>query len=112
MHVEQLQEDWAARGIRFERQTGASLISVVFHDMWEDENKLFIGHAGVLFPVGETLYFIEKLAFQEPYQLTKFQDRTELNAYLMTKYNVDENQPTAVPFIIENDSLMEGYCCI
>lgn len=67
------------------------------------------GHTGILISHGEDLFFIEKLAFQEPYQLVIFKNRTELNDYLMTKYDVSENQPTAKPFIMENDRLMEGY---
>lgn len=110
VHAKQLQDDWAERGIVFKDTDRASLISVVMHDMWDDENNLFIGHVGVLLTSGEgELYFVEKLAFEEPYQLTKFKNRTQLNDYLMTKYDIDENQLTAPPFIMENDRLMEGY---
>ena len=38
-----------------------------------------------------------------------FQNRTELSDYLMEKYDVEEGQPTSIPFIMENDNLMEGY---
>ena len=68
--VKVLQEDWAARGIAF-ADSRASMISVVFHDKFSDEdNTLFIGHVGVLLPAEDgSLYFIEKVAFQEPYRL-------------------------------------------
>jgi hypothetical protein len=74
-----------------------------------DEDYLFIGHTGVLFEGEDGLYFVEKLAFQEPYQVCKFKNRTELSDYLMTKYDLSYDQPTAAPFIMENDQLMEGY---
>ena len=110
VHVENLRSDWKNRGIVFDNNPDVSLISVVFHDAWDGQSQLFIGHTGVLFQVSETeLYFVEKIAFQEPYQLTIFNNRTELNDYLMAKYDTGTGQPTAAPFIMENDELMEGY---
>ena len=109
-HVENLQRDWEERGIRFMENEHASLISVVFHEsLAEDDNYLFIGHIGILFEYEGKLFFVEKLAFQEPYQVTEFEDRNQLNDYLMTKYDLSFDQPTAAPFIMENDQLMDGY---
>ena len=89
----------------------AHLISVIFHDKFsDDENTLSVGHAGVLLPSEDgTLYFLEKVAFQEPYRLLKFQNRTELSDYLMEKYDTAWGQDTARPFIMENDALMDGF---
>ncbi|MBU5435623.1 DUF4300 family protein [Pseudoflavonifractor sp. MSJ-37] len=108
--VKALQEGWAARGITF-TASKASMISVVFHDKFSDEdNTLFIGHVGVLLPAEDgTLYFVEKVAFQEPYRLVKLQNRTELSDYLMEKYDTSWGQDTTPPFIMENDTLMDGY---
>jgi len=109
-HAEQLGKDWKERGIRFDENASVTLITVWFHEqVSENENYLFIGHTGVLLPHGEELFFIEKIAFQEPYQLTIFKNRIELNDYLMTKYDNSVGQPTARPFIMENDKLLEGY---
>lgn len=108
--VKALQGSWTARGIAF-ADSRASMISVVFHDKFSDEdNTLFIGHVGVLLPAEDgTLYFIEKVAFQEPYRLVKLQNRTELSDYLMEKYDTSWGQDTTHPFIMENDTLMDGY---
>ena len=108
--VKALQEGWAARGIAF-ADSKASMISVIFHDKFSDEdNTLFVGHVGVLLPAEDgTLYFIEKVAFQEPYRLVKLQNRTELSDYLMEKYDTSWGQDTTHPFIMENDTLMDGY---
>ena len=108
--VKAFQEGWATRGIVF-ADSRASMISVVFHDKFSDEdNTLFIGHVGVLLPAEDgTLYFIEKVAFQEPYRLVKLQNRTELSDYLMEKYDTSWGQDTTRPFIMENDTLMDGY---
>lgn len=86
------------------KDSPVSLISVYFDD---EEGFLFIGHVGVLISLGnQELLFIEKVAFQEPYQAIKFSNRQELNDYLMEKYDVSWGQETARPFIMENDQLM------
>lgn len=108
--VKALQEGWAARGITF-TDSKTSMISVIFHDKFSDEdNTLFVGHVGVLLPAEDgSLYFIEKVAFQEPYRLVKLQNRTELSDYLMEQYDTSWGQDTTRPFIMENDTLMDGY---
>ena len=94
------------RGISFE-DSSARLISVVLHDRFSDtDNTLFIGHVGVLLPAEDgSLYFIERLPFQEPYRLVKIQNRTELSDYLMEKYDTAWGQDTTRSFIMENDNL-------
>ena len=116
--VKALQAGWSERGISFE-DSSARLISVVLHDRFSDtDNTLFIGHVGVLLPAEDgSLYFIEKVAFQEPYRLVKIQNRTELlregkteiTDYLMEKYDTAWGQDTTRSFIMENDELMDGY---
>ena len=108
--VKALQAGWSERGISFE-DSSVRLISVVLHDRFSDtDNTLFIGHVGVLLPAEDgSLYFIEKVAFQEPYRLVKIQNRTELSDYLMEKYDTAWGQDTTRSFIMENDELMDGY---
>ena len=110
VQAETLRKGWAARGVTFS-DGGCSMISVVFHDRFsETENTLFIGHVGVLLPAGDDgLYFVEKVAFQEPYRLVKIQNRTELSDYLREKYDTAWGQDTTRSFIMENDELMDGY---
>ena len=107
VHLEKIRESWQERGISF-REGNASLISVFFHDQL-DGDRLWIGHTGILSELDGQLYFLEKLAFQEPYQLVRVGSRAELSDYLMTKYDVEFHQPTARPLILENDHLLEGY---
>ena len=112
-HLRVMQQAWKERGINFRYKndpTKASLISAVFHSqITPEENTLFVGHVGVLVPFDGKLLFIEKLAFQEPYQAIKFENRTQLSDYLMNRYDVEWEQPNAIPFIMENDVLMDGY---
>ena len=107
VHVQHIQENWEKRNISFE-DCSISLISVFFHDQI-DGDKLFVGHTGLLFEQEDGLYFLEKLAFQEPYQLVKLDSRGELSDYLMTKYDIEFNQTMAPPIVLENNHLIEGY---
>ena len=111
IHVENVKNVWKERGVTFDKNSKISMISVFFHFNDEpEENILFIGHVGVLVPENNgKLIFIEKLAFQQPYQVLKFNNRTELNDYLMNKYDTAWGQQTAKPFIMENDELLKGY---
>ena len=103
VHIQKLQADWQARGIRFRDNDRIHLITLWLHNQWSaEENELACGHAGVLIDNGDTLYFVEKLAFQEPYQVVKVASRQELNEYLMAKYDVSWGQDTAAPFVLEN----------
>ena len=110
-HVQTIQEEWASRGVTFRENERIRLITVFFHDKpSEEESLLFVGHAGVLLTAEDgTLYFVEKVAFQEPYRLLRFADRTALSDYLMGKYDTSWGQDTASPFIMENDKLMNGW---
>ncbi len=108
-HLEVVRKAWKKAGITFCENPYMSLISIFFHDQFsEDENELSIGHTGVLFDMGkEGLFFVEKRAFQEPYDVIRFDSRQELADYMLEKYDLGFNQPTARPFIMENDQLME-----
>ena len=111
IHVENVKNVWKERGVKFDKNSKVSMISVFFHFNDDpEENILFIGHVGILIPEDNgKLLFIEKLAFQQPYQVLKFNNRTELNDYLMNKYDTAWGQPVAKPFIMENDELLKGY---
>lgn len=102
-HVQVVQEYWKNKGLSF-KDSDISHIALFFH---EEEGFVFIGHVGILLPDSEgSLLFVEKVAFQEPYQLIRFKDRAELSDYLMEKYDLSWGQEVASPFIMENDQLM------
>lgn len=106
-HIEKIDKEWKDRSIGFKMNDGLSLISVFIHDDMDD--VLFVGHTGLLVEDEDRLVFIEKLSFDMPYQALKFNNRLELNDYLMNKYDVSYGQDFAKPFIFENDKLLEGY---
>lgn len=91
------------RGIQY-KKCKATLISVVMHSYFsKNEDYLFVGHTGVLLPDQKGYLFIEKLSFEAPYQAVKLRSKKQLKAYLMHMYDVDYQQPTAKPFIMENN---------
>lgn len=107
VHYANLVKTWKNCGVTFDKKGKASLITVVMHSaITEDESELYIGHAGVLVPQGKKLLFIEKLSFQSPYQVVRFNSRKELKNYLLKMYDVAKNQPTAAPFIMENNKML------
>lgn len=109
VHLNNVKNSLDTRDIEFIENDNVSLISVVFHDTIDDD-RLFVGHAGLLFTSKDNeLYFLEKISFQEPYQLCKIESRAALSDYLMAKYDVAVNQDEAAPFVLENNQLIEGY---
>lgn len=106
-HYEIFKKEWESRGVKFTKNNKASMVSVVFHSQIEKgKDSLFIGHVGIMLRAKDGVYFVEKVAFQEPYRLNKFKNKEELKKYLMEKYDVEYDQPTAKPFVLENDSLI------
>lgn len=102
-----VQAEWQRRGVQFRQNSPVSLICLFVHNQHSpEENELLLGHTGVLLDSGTELYFVEKLAFQAPYQVTRFSDRAALTAYLMEMYDTEWDQPTAKPFILENGILL------
>ena len=108
IHAENVLNAWADRGVSFDDQKKMTMINMFFHMQEGETNLLYVGHSGILLPTPDgELWFLEKLSFQEPYQLVCFQNRKQLRDYLMEKYDLDQGQPTAKPFILENDHLLK-----
>lgn len=102
-----IKNEFKERGIKFNNE-GVKVVSVYLNSIDEiDGNILFIGHTGLMYEDADKYYFIEKLSFQEPYQLLKFNNKKALYDYLMNKYNtkLDENSHDAI--ITENDNIFE-----
>ncbi len=106
IHIANIEKSLKDRQITFADNDKASMVSVWMYDDI-DEPKLFIGHIGVLLNTDKGFYFIEKLSFQEPYQVIRFNNKKEVNDYLMKKYDVDPSDERAKPVIFENGSPMQ-----
>ncbi len=111
IHLKTIKKYWKDNNVSF-NNLSASIITVWIHS--ELDNILFVGHTGILVPnkdsnKNDEFLFIEKISFEEPYQLLKFKNKVELNDYLMNKYDNWIPEKTARTFIMENDELLKGF---
>lgn len=98
-------KEFSERGIKFNNDK-IKVISVYLNSKDEiDGNILFVGHTGLMYENQGKYYFLEKLSFQEPYQLLKFNSKKEIYDYLMKKYNQDMGEGTHEAIITENDKV-------
>lgn len=98
-------KEFSERGIKFNNDK-IKVISVYLNSKDEiDGNILFIGHTGLMYENQGKFYFLEKLSFQEPYQLLKFNSKKEIHDYLMKKYNQDMGEGTHEAIVTENDKI-------
>lgn len=107
--IKKITEAFNKRGISF-ADSMARMINVWFHDKSDiDGNILFIGHTGILVPYQDKYMFIEKLSFNEPYQAVVVNSERELSDYLMEKYDIEYNQDTTRPFIMDGMKLLKDF---
>ena len=100
-----LEQALKERGIQF-INSELKFIGVVDHDtVDESEPYLYLGHAGVIYEKDGSVYLLEKLAFQEPYQWLKFPSEEEIIRYFEAKYDLDTTGRTAKPIYMINDKL-------
>ena len=98
-------KEFSERGIKFNNDK-VKVVSVYLNSKDEiDGNILFIGHTGLMYENQGKFYFLEKLSFQEPYQLLRFNSKKEIYDYLMKKYNQDMGEGTHEAIITENDKV-------
>ena len=85
-----------------------SLITVVIKD---PEGVVFVGHTGVMIELeeGDFKYmFVEKLAFEQPYRATKFNDINELLELFSVRTDYFEDATLQGTFVYKNDQLIFG----
>ena len=98
-------KEFDERGIKFNNDN-IKVVSVYLNSNDEiDGNILFVGHTGLIYEDQGKYYFLEKLSFQEPYQLLRFNSKKEIYDYLMKKYNQDMGEGTHEAIITENDKV-------
>ena len=100
-----LEQALKERGIKF-KNSKLKFIGLIVHDT-ADESKpfLFLDHAGVIYEKNGSVYLLEKLAFQEPYQWIEFPSEKEIIKYFESKYDLDTTGRMAKPIYMINDKL-------
>ena len=100
-----LEQALKERGIQF-KNSNLKFIGMVGHNTVDESNPfLFIDHAGVIYEKNGSVYLLEKLAFQEPYQWIEFPSEEEIIKYFESKYNLDSTGKMAEPIYMINDKL-------
>ncbi|WP_454972456.1 DUF4300 family protein [Corynebacterium propinquum] len=106
-HIADIQAHFDERGIEF-ADTDARVISMFSHDTLTETATLFIGHTGVAVPLDDGYLFLEKIAFDMPYQAITVRDMQQLNDYLMHKYDDGPGLEYGRPIIFDNDEVIDG----
>ena len=100
-----LEQALEERGIEF-KNSDLKFIGLVGHNTIDESNPfLFLDHAGVIYEKNGSVYLLEKLAFQEPYQWIEFPSEEEIIKYFESKYNLDSTGKMAEPIYMINDKL-------
>lgn len=84
-----------------------SLISLIMHD--SDFNTLFVGHAGVLINLDDKYLFVEKIAFEQPYQISVIKSKNDLIELFNNRSTYFGDESAKGPYIYENDKLLYEY---
>lgn len=103
-HIEKIQEAWKERGITFDEETNASLVTLFLHDPYE--HKRFVGHVGVLVEDEEGLMFVEKYGSVSPYQVTKLDSEDELVEYLLNRADLVGDELEGKPIVMKNNQIL------
>ena len=107
--ADEIVKSWNDKQISFDNDK-MHMISV-FMTMDDGKNAVqeFIGHTGILVNDGDKYLFIEKLAFELPYQVEEFDNLQDVNDYLMGYYDNDAEGLTAKPIVFEDNHVMKEY---
>lgn len=103
----EIQKDWEKKQIAFHGDKIHMISLFMVMDDGKNPVQEFIGHTGVLLEDGDGYLFVEKLAFEMPYQFVKFANRQEVNDYLMGYY--DKDLEGAKPIIFEDNHVLPEY---
>ena len=101
-----LEQALEERGIQF-KNSKLKFIGLAAHNTVDESDPfLFLDHAGVIYEKNGSVYLLEKLAFQEPYQWIEFPSEEEIIKYFEAKYNLDTTGQMAEPIYMINDKLL------
>ncbi|MBQ6389538.1 MAG: DUF4300 family protein [Mogibacterium sp.] len=91
---------WSEYGFRISNDN-VSLVSIVVYD--PDYNQTFTGHTGVLVKLAEDIYlFVEKLAFEQPYQAAYVSGTDQLFNLLADREEYYGSEGDAGPYVYLN----------
>ena len=92
-------DSWKEYGFQIDNDR-ISLLSIVIYDPYTD--AVFVGHTGILMKYSDYYLFVEKIAFEQPYQATKVQTIDELLDILSLRPEYFGEEGEAGPFVYCN----------
>ena len=92
-------DNWKKYGFQIDSNR-ISLISIAIYD--PDSDAMFVGHTGVLIKYSDYYLFVEKIAFEQPYQATKVNNMDELLSILSLRPEYFGEEKEAGPFVYNN----------
>ena len=99
-HAATYAKNWTDSGFNI-NDPAVSLISIVFADVYDE--LTFVGHTGVLIKTDDSLVFIEKIAFEQPYVVTKAESLEQIVDMLRARSDYQPGEGEPKPVIFEND---------
>lgn len=103
-HINQIEKTFSDRDFSVKQNQKASLITLWLHS--SADNRRVVSHCGVLIDSNDGLYFIEKYGCFYPYQVTKFNSRSELKTYLLTRNDLKGDENDGLPLVFENNKYL------
>ena len=92
-------DSWKNYGFQIDSDK-ISLLSIVIYD--PDSNVVFVGHTGILIKSSDGYLFVEKIAFEQPYQATKVHTMDELLDIMSLRPEYFGEEGEAGPFVYNN----------
>lgn len=92
-------DNWKHYGFQIDSDR-ISLLSIAIYD--PDSDVIFVGHTGLLIKCSEYYLFVEKIAFEQPYQATKVHNMDELLNILSLRPEYFGEEGEAGPFVYNN----------
>lgn len=92
-------DSWDQYGFRVDSDN-MSLLSIVIYDPYSD--VVFVGHAGVLIKCSDHYLFVEKIAFEQPYQATRVNTMDELFKIMSLRPEYFGEAAEVGPFVYNN----------
>lgn len=84
--VKLIKEELNKREVKIDNQGNVSLINIYMND--EIENKMFVGHSGVMIENANEYLIIEKFSPMDPFQISKFSSREDVKKYLLSRNDI------------------------
>ena len=92
-------DSWKYHGFQINSDR-ISLLSIVIYDPYSE--VVFVGHTGILIKYSDYYLFVEKLAFEQPYQATKVHTVDELLNIMSLRAEYFGEEGEAGPFVYNN----------